>query len=319
MKQNVELKITIPDTLAGKRLDQALSECCADYSRSRITQWIRDGHVTVDGASVAAKYKVKGNELVSIHASITEAVDWQAQPIDLEILYEDDDLIVVNKPAGMVVHPAAGNPDSTLVNALLHHCPALQQLPRAGIIHRLDKDTSGLLITAKTLPAHTHLTQAMQDRLIKREYLAVVNGTIIAGGSVDAPLGRHPTQRIKRAVVQSGKHALTHYRVKERFRAHTLILCQLETGRTHQIRVHMAHVHYPLVGDPVYGGRTRVPKHCDEALLSTLQQFKRQALHAWHLQFQHPTQAETLDLTAPIPDDFQHLVELLREDTQRDH
>ena len=271
MAQSIHLTVCIPESMRGRRLDQALAELVPDYSRSRLQLWIRAGQVTLDARRPKTREIVQGGEQVQIDAEITADPAVKPQAIPLDVIYEDDDVLVINKPAGLVVHPAAGNPVGTLQNALLHHDPALAALPRAGIVHRLDKDTSGLMMVARNLVAHNRLVSALQARAVKREYLAVVNTVLTAGGDVDAPIGRHPVDRKRMAVVAGGKPALTHYRVVQRFRAHTLIRVQLETGRTHQIRVHMAHVHCPVVGDPVYGGRLRLPKGATEPLRSALQ------------------------------------------------
>jgi len=233
------------------------------------------------------------------------------QDIPLNIIHEDEALLVINKPAGLVVHPAPGNPDRTLVNALLHYCPALAELPRAGIIHRIDKDTTGLMVVAKTLTAHTQLVQQLQAREIKREYLALVKGEMISGSSIDQPIGRHPSQRTKMAVVGKGKPAITHYRIKQRFGHYTLLHVQLETGRTHQIRVHLAYIHHPIVGDPTYGGRLQFPKDISEDLQQTLTHFKRQALHAWRLTLDHPVSKQQLSFQAEPPADFVKLIDQL--------
>jgi 23S rRNA pseudouridine1911/1915/1917 synthase len=251
---------------------------------------------------------------VQIDAEVTVETANEAQPIALNVVYEDDDLLVINKPPGLVVHPAAGNPDGTLLNALLYHAPDLAALPRAGIVHRLDKETSGLMMVARNLAAHTRLVAALQARDIRREYLAVVNTVLTAGGEVNAPIGRHPVDRKRMAVVSGGKPAVTHYRVVERFRAHMLVRLRLETGRTHQIRVHMAHIHCPVTGDPVYGGRLRQPRGAGDSLRTVLQGFRRQALHAQRLALQHPGSGEPVSWEAPVPPDMQELVEALRED-----
>lgn len=307
--------VTLPDTCAGLRLDQALAEILPEYSRSRLQQWIKQGAVTVDGKTLRPRDVVMGGESVVIDAELQAETAVSPEEIPLDVVYEDDDLLIVNKPPGLVVHPAAGNWAGTLQNALLHHAPVLAHLPRSGIVHRLDKDTSGLLVVAKTLEAHTHLVTALQARSVKREYLAVVQGRVISGGTVEGDIGRHPVDRKRMAVVASGgKPAVTHYRVEERFRAHTLVRVRLETGRTHQIRVHMAHIRFPLVGDPVYGGRFKLPAGAGEALIRALRGFRRQALHAARLGIVHPRTAEEMTFEAPLPDDMQALLQVLRED-----
>ncbi len=255
----------IPPSAAGRRFDQALAELFPDFSRSRLTAWVRSGDVLLDGAVVLPRHIVRGDEVVTLHAQPTQAVELAPESIALDIRYEDAEVLVINKPAGLVVHPGAGQPGGTLQNALLHHDARLAEIPRAGIVHRLDKDTSGLMVVARTLRAHTALVEQLQARAVHRQYEAVVYGAMIAGGKVDAPVGRHPHDRVKQAVVEedSGRAAVTHYRVRERFRAHTLVECRLETGRTHQIRVHMAHIRHPLVGDTVYGTRLQVAQGCD--------------------------------------------------------
>lgn len=298
--------------LAGLRLDQALVELFPEFSRSRLQDWIKSGCVQVDGRSLRAKDKMCGGERVELRAELEEAGADQAQDIPLAIVFEDASLIIVDKPAGLVVHPAAGHWDGTLVNALLHYAPELAAVPRAGIVHRLDKDTSGLLMVARTLQAHKILVEQLQARAVEREYLAVVQGCITAGGTVDAPLGRHPTDRKRFAVREEGKPAVTHYRVAERYAHHTLARLKLETGRTHQIRVHMAHIHYALVGDPVYG-RLRLPAGAGAALTEALRGFRRQALHATRLALVHPETGEHCQWESPMPDDMQALVQALRE------
>lgn len=314
MIEQETLTATVPEALAGKRLDQVLAELFADYSRSRLQQWIRDGQVTVDGQQLRAKDKVHAAQTVQVKVTLTIEGEWQAENIPLQIVYEDKTLIVINKPAGLVVHPAAGNRSGTLLNALIHHAPELAQLPRAGIVHRLDKDTSGLLVIARTLQAQKSLVEQLQARTVSREYLAVVNGVMTAGGTVEAPIGRHTTHRTRMAVVSSGKPARSHYRVVERYRAHTLIRVSLDTGRTHQIRVHMAHINYPLVGDPEYGGRRRVPSAATTRLMSVLQGFHRQALHAEKLALIHPRSGKPLEWQQPMPADMQELIAALQED-----
>ena len=319
MSEQISLQATIPDSLYGKRLDQALAELFPDYSRSRLQKWLKDGQITLNGQHVRAREKVYGGEQVLIQASPEEDNHWQAEAIPLNIVFEDEHILLINKPAGLVVHPAAGNSNGTLLNALLHHAPELAQVPRAGIVHRLDKDTTGLLVVARTLPAQKYLVEQLQARAFLREYLAVVNGVLVSGGHVDAPLGRHPVQRKRMAVVEtgSGKEAITHYRIRERFRHHSLLSLRLETGRTHQIRVHMAHIQHPLVGDPVYGGRLKLPPKCSEVLAFTLRGFRRQALHAARLGLEHPISGEQMEWEAPIPEDMERLLSVLREDTEQ--
>jgi 23S rRNA pseudouridine1911/1915/1917 synthase len=306
----------IPEDLDGKRLDQALAVLFQDYSRSRLQQWIREGQVQVDTRVLRPRDKVYAGQQVTLCPSLEPEGDWQAQAIPLTIVYEDAHLLVINKPAGLVVHPAAGNQSGTMLNALLHHAPQLENLPRAGIVHRLDKETSGLLVVAKDLASHKALVAQLQAREFEREYLAIVVGVMTAGGTVEAPIGRHPTQRTRMAVVETGKPAITHYRVQERFRAHSLIRVRLETGRTHQIRVHMAYVHYPLVGDPTYGGRLKLPRGCPPALAEALRHFRRQALHAARLGVRHPQTGEQLVWEAPLPADMDALLALLRADAR---
>jgi 23S rRNA pseudouridine1911/1915/1917 synthase len=300
---------------AGMRLDQALATLFSDFSRARIQGWIKQGLVSVDGAIVLRpREKVMGGELVELEAKMEDQVECRPQPIPLDIVYEDDALLVINKPAGLVVHPAAGNPDSTMQNALLHHDESLIQLPRAGIVHRLDKETSGLLVVAKSAAAHKYLVEQLQERLFKREYRAVVIGVMTAGGTVDQPIGRHPTQRTRMAVHPSGKPAVTHYRVLDRFRFHTHLKVILETGRTHQIRVHMAHTRHPLVGDPVYAGRLQIPPKVTPELEAMLRKFRRQALHARKLGLEHPMTKEWMEWKVEPPTDMQELLAVMAED-----
>jgi 23S rRNA pseudouridine1911/1915/1917 synthase len=318
MSQPVQiLTARIPPESAGRRFDQALAELFPDYSRSRLTQWIKSGDVLLDGAIVAPRQLVNGGEDVVVRAQSTQEVPMAPESIALDIRYEDDDVLVINKPVGLVVHPGAGQPDGTLQNALLHFDPRLAEIPRAGIVHRLDKDTSGVMVVARTLTAHAALVEQLQARDVHRQYVAAVYGAMIAGGSVDTPIGRHPRDRIRQAVVDepAGKRAVTHYRVRERFRAHTLIECRLETGRTHQIRVHMAHVRHPLIGDSLYGGGLRLPKSATPQLAEAMREFKRQALHAEKLEFAQPRTKATVSVTAELPDDMQRLIAALRDDT----
>jgi 23S rRNA pseudouridine1911/1915/1917 synthase len=314
--QKVSLEAQVNEVQAGSRLDQAAAELFPDYSRARLQKWIKQGKLLVNGEKSQSKQKLLGDERLSINAILEVQKKWQAEELPLDIVHEDADILVLNKAAGIVVHPAAGNHSGTLLNALLHHCPELMNIPRAGIIHRLDKDTSGLLVVAKTLSSHQTLVADIQARELNREYQALVCGLVTAGGQVDQPLGRHPVQRKKRAVVHgsAGKPAMTHYRVLQKFRAHSLLQVKLETGRTHQIRVHMAHLGYPLLGDPLYGGRLKIPKAASPALIGCLKTFKRQALHAWKLGFMHPSMAKYMEWEAPSPTDMQSLISIIAED-----
>ena len=316
MTRQVALSAQIPAAAAGQRLDQVLAELFPDYSRSRLQQWVRAGEVLVDGAQRKAKDRVLGGEQIQIAAELEEATGVMAQDIALEVVYADQDLLVINKPAGMVVHPAAGNPDGTLQNALLHYDASLNTVPRAGIVHRLDKDTSGLLVVARNLTAHQSLVAQLQARTVKREYLALVWGLLVAGGTVDAPVGRHSTDRKRMAVTSFGKPAITHYRIETRYRGHTLVRVNLETGRTHQIRVHMTHLRYPLLGDPVYGGRPRVPAGMSATARAAVLAFNRQALHATRLSLRHPANGEVLEWYAPLPADMVEMIHILEEDIE---
>jgi len=309
----LEQQLTIPEELAGLRLDAALAKLLPEHSRARLTEWVKSGAITVDGKCLKPKFKLNGGENVDICAEMEENNLYLPEDIPLNIIFEDDHILVINKPASLVVHPAAGNWDGTLLNALLHHYPDAAKLPRAGIVHRLDKDTTGLMVVAKSLLAHTFLVDELQKRNIKRHYECVVSGHMTAGGTVNAPMGRHPKNRQKMAVVNgdTSKPAVTHYRVKERFESHTLVSVQLETGRTHQIRVHMDYINHPLVGDPLYAGRRRFPKGCSEALRSTIEAFPRQALNACSLALTHPVTKETLKWDIATPKDMQALIRAL--------
>jgi len=306
----------VPLTAAGRRFDQSLAEMFPDYSRSRLTGWIKSGAVTLDGMQVPPRQLLRGGELVRLQVELAAEVSSAPEAIALQIVYEDAHLLVLDKPAGLVVHPGAGNPAGTLLNALLHHDPKLAELPRAGIVHRLDKDTSGLMVVARTLPAYTALVDLLSRHEVERQYEAVVLGTMVAGGTVDAPIGRSMGDRLRQAVrdEEDGKHAVTHYRLRERFRAHSLVQCQLETGRTHQIRVHMAHIKHPLLGDPLYGGGLKLPRGATPELIAALRGFRRQALHAERLSFIHPVSGEALSFSAERPADQQVLIEALRQD-----
>lgn len=312
------LNASVPIELAGQRFDQALAEMFPDYSRSRLSAWIKSGDAQLDGATVAPRQLVRGGEQVALRVRIERAIGAEAEAIALDIRHEDAEVLVVNKPAGLVVHPGAGNASGTLQNALLHHDPKLAGIPRGGIVHRLDKDTSGLMVVARTLRAHTSLVEQLSARAVHRQYAAIVYGAMIAGGKVEAALGRHPHDRLKQAVREDGREAVTHYRVRERFRAMTLVECRLETGRTHQIRVHMAHVKHPLIGDPQYGGLLKLPKGATAELVEALRGFRRQALHAERLEFLHPVSGRTIAVEAERPADMEALLAALRADT-REH
>ncbi|GAD80751.1 23S rRNA pseudouridine(1911/1915/1917) synthase RluD [Vibrio ezurae] len=315
MAQQIELKSTVKESQLGQRLDQAIAELFDEFSRSRLKEWLLAGKVSVDGAVVTkARVRVMGGEDIVVLAEIEDEERWEAQDIPLDIVYEDEDLLVINKPRGLVVHPGAGTPDGTVLNALLHHYPQIAEVPRAGIVHRLDKDTTGLMVVAKNVPTQTRLVRTLQKRRITREYEAIAIGKMTAGGMVDKAIGRHSTKRVLMAVSEFGKPAITHYRVAERFREHTRIRLRLETGRTHQIRVHMSYLQHPLLGDIAYGGRARIPKGATEELTTMIRSFDRQALHAVMLKFVHPTTGEEMQFHAPVPDDMIEMAEALRQD-----
>ena len=301
----------VPDDCAGMRFDQVLAKLLPEYSRSRLQEWIAAGQASLNGAAAAAKQKVWGGETIVVQPQAHPAeLPHQAEDIALDIVYEDDALLVINKPAGLVVHPGSGNWEGTLLNALLHHAPHLEGVPRAGIVHRLDKDTSGLLVVAKTLTAQTALVRQLQARSVKREYLALVWGEVRHSGKVDVPIGRHPTQRVKMAAVENGKSATTHYQVEEKFPSCTLLRCRLETGRTHQIRVHLAHIGHALVGDSVY---LKGAQKCVPQLRALLHGFPRQALHATRLALEHPVTGVSMEWEADMPQDMQQLLRQIRE------
>jgi len=303
------------DEVAGNRFDQVLASILPEVSRSQIQRWIEEGRVHLGGKTPNKRSKLLGRERVDVECETAVSTHSEPQKIPLEIVYEDEHILVINKPAGLVVHPGAGNPDQTLVNGLLYLDPSLAELPRAGVVHRLDKDTSGLLVIARNEAARLNLIEQLAEHDVRREYLALVNGRMIAGGSIDEPIGRSPGDRRRMAIMVDAKPAITHYRVEERFPAHTLLRVSLETGRTHQIRVHMAHIRHPLVGDPVYGGRAYNPKGASTELLEALRSFSRQALHATRLGLDHPVTGERLEWERPMPEDMQHLLEVLRKDS----
>lgn len=315
MTTEISLSAEVPFAMGNRRFDQIAAELFPDYSRSRLQDWIKDGQLTVDGEVRRGRDKLVGGETLKLHTELVAEGDWQAQEIALDIIFEDEHILVINKPADLVVHPGSGNPDGTLLNGLLHHCPELATIPRAGIVHRIDKDTTGLLVIAKTLPAQTHLVDQLQERTMGREYEAVVQGYMTGGGTVEEPIGRHGTQRTKMAVNPMGKEAITHYRVLKRFPSHTHIRVKLETGRTHQIRVHMAHIGYPLVGDVTYAPRTRLAKGIGLELRDTLLNFGRQALHARKLGLHHPETEEWMEWEVDLPEDFKHLLAVLERDS----
>ncbi|KXF22304.1 RNA pseudouridine synthase [Pseudomonas aeruginosa] len=316
MSDMIQRAAEVPFELGGQRLDQIAAQLFPEHSRSRLAGWIKDGRLTVDGAVLRPRDIVHSGAQLVLEAEQEAQGEWLAQDIELEIVYEDEHILVIDKPAGLVVHPAAGHQDGTLLNALLYHVPDIANVPRAGIVHRLDKDTTGLMVVAKTLEAYTKLVAQLQARSVSRIYEAIVIGVITSGGTIDAPIGRHGVQRQKMAVVDAGKVAVSHYRVLERFRAHTHTRVKLETGRTHQIRVHMSHIGYPLVGDPVYGGRFRIPPVASQTLVQTLREFPRQALHARFLELDHPATGVRMKWESPLPEDFLWLLSLLRQDRE---
>lgn len=312
MPQHQQIISKVPPEMDGQRLDQVVASLCPQYSRSQLQKWIKAGHIRVDNKVLKPKERLTGGEEIVLDAILEPQTEFDAEAIPLDSVYEDDAIMVLNKPAGLVVHPAAGNWSGTLVNALLHYSPDLEMLPRAGIVHRLDKDTTGLMVVAKTLEAHTALVAALQERDVSREYLALVHGNVVAGSTIEANIGRHPVDRKRQAVTEGGKEAITHYRIEERFTHHTLLRVSLETGRTHQIRVHLSHKHMPIVGDQVYGGRPRFPAGASETVRQAVQQFPRQALHATRLGLKHPTTGEFMQWEVPVPDDMAGLLITLR-------
>ncbi len=315
---NVPVIKNLSEADAGKRLDVVLAELFPEYSRSRLKLWILEGQVLVNGSLSKPRLKVTGNEQLQLTTrEIKSEMVCQPEPVPLDIVFEDEAIIIINKPAGLVVHPAAGHYSGTLQNGLLYYAPELKAIPRAGIVHRLDKDTTGLMVIARTLTAHFHLVDRIQQHDVLREYQAVVQGVLTGGGKVDEPVGRHPHDRIRMAVRENGRHAVTHYRLIQRFRAHSHVRVQLETGRTHQIRVHMSHIRHPLVGDPVYAGRQRLPASASDSFRLQLQQFNRQALHACKLMFAHPVSGKDCEFEAPLPEDMAQLLAAMQLDLQQ--
>ena len=308
-----KLNIIIPERMTGNRIDSSLSEMLPDYSRSKITAWIKSGDALIKQKSFKPKDKVIGNEVIYLTINSKQSNNWIAEKIPLNIFYEDEDIIIINKQSGLVTHPGAGNWNGTLANALLYYDPSLSTLDRVGIVHRLDKNTSGLMVIARNEKSQKYLVEQLQNHSVSREYSALVYGHMIAGGTIDEPLGRDPKDRVKQAVLMSGKDAVTHYRAIERFKSHTHVKAILETGRTHQIRVHLSHVGHSLIGDPIYGGRVRFPKKASEELKHALLNFKRQALHSKKLTLNHPISGELMSWKAPLPDDMQELLKVLKK------
>lgn len=314
MTSHISLKAEVTEELSGNRLDQIAAKLFPDYSRARLQSWIREGSLLVNDRQLRPRDRLEMGDSLVVEAELEAAEAWVAEELPLNVVFEDEHLLVINKAADVVVHPAAGHQQGTLLNGILHRNPEQKTLPRAGIVHRLDKDTTGLMVVAKSLIAHADLVSQLQRRSVSREYEAVVQGVLTGGGSIEKELGRHPVNRKKRAVVEEGQEAVTHYRVIERFRGHTHVQVNLETGRTHQIRVHMAHLNHALVGDPLYGGRFQQPAACSQQLSECLRNFKRQALHARRLELDHPLSGERLSWRADTPADMVALIDQLRRD-----
>ncbi|MFC3854175.1 23S rRNA pseudouridine(1911/1915/1917) synthase RluD [Salinispirillum marinum] len=318
MQELIEMDAQVPITMGGQRVDQIAAQLFPEYSRSRLQNWLKSGQMLVDDKPAKPKDKLVGGEWLRVEAELEVFSEWRAEPVDFPIHYEDESIIVINKPAGLTVHPGAGTPNGTLLNGLLHYDPSLASVPRAGIVHRLDKDTTGLMVVARTIEAQTALVRDLQDREISREYEAICKGVMTGGGTVDEPIGRHGTQRTKMAVRPMGKPATTHYRVLQKFANHTHVRLKLESGRTHQIRVHMDHIHYPLVGDPVYGGQFSFPRDISDRLKTTLQSFKRQALHAKALGLFHPETGEWMEWEIDLPADMHSLLTVMATESPND-
>ena len=314
MESDNQLQQVVPEELHGSRLDVAAAKLFPNYSRSRLAEWIKSGRMLLDGQCAKPRDKVMTDSLVLLTPEQEKRVDWLAEPLPIDIIYEDEHLIVLNKPAGLVTHPAAGHASGTLVNGLLSYAPEVSELPRGGIVHRLDKDTSGVMFAARSSLGHRSLVAQLSDRSVTRVYSAVCRGYLTGGGTIDAPIGRHPASRTKMAVVEEGKPAITHYRIEQRFAHHTHLKVHLESGRTHQIRVHLAWRKHPLIGDPVYAGRAVRPVGASHRLLSILSDFRRQALHSQQLIFDHPVTGRRLDFSAPLPSDMSTLLSVLEVD-----
>jgi len=308
-----KLKIIIPERMTGQRLDVALSEMLPDYSRSKITAWIKSGEALINHKPFKPKDKVNGSEMVELTISQKQNNDWVGEDIPLNVIFEDEDIIVLNKAVGLVTHPGAGNWSGTLANALLHYEPKLATLDRAGIVHRLDKNTSGLMVVARNEKSQKNLVEQLQTHSVSREYSAIVYGHMVSGGTIDKPIGRDTKDRVKQTVSSNGKEAVTHYRVIDRYQNHTHVKVILETGRTHQIRVHLSHIGYPLIGDSMYGGKVRFPRKADAILKKALVNFKRQALHSRKLTLAHPISGELMSWKAPLPEDMLALLDVLND------
>ena len=311
--KKIELEITIPKELDGKRLDVALSELLPEYSRSKIQSWIKAGEVGVNNLNHRQRDVVNADDIIKINTVPKNTDKDQAEAIDLNVIHEDDEIIIINKQAGLVVHPGAGNQKHTLVNALLHFDKNLDVLPRAGIVHRLDKDTTGIMIIARTIKSHTHLVNELQKRNIKRNYRALICGQLIAGGTIENKIGRHPVQRTKMTVTDKGKLAITHYKIIKKFQHYSYLDIQLDTGRTHQIRVHMNSINHPVIGDPMYGKNSFLKKGIETSLRDHIKNFKRQALHAYSLELIHPKIKKLVNYKAEMPDDMKNLIKILEK------
>lgn len=316
MDKCTKINTVIPDEMSGMRLDQALANILPEYSRSILQNWIRDDRIKINNRSMRPRDHVHGGEQVEIWAETVPQTLDSPENIPLDIIFEDEHIIIINKPAGLVVHPGAGNPQHTLVNALLHHDQKFTQIPRAGIVHRLDKQTTGLMIIARTLQSHTYLVNQLRARNIQRQYIALVNGILITGGSIEQPIGRHPRHRTKMTVVHNGRPAKTHYRINRKYKHHTQLQISLETGRTHQVRVHMEWLGHAIISDPVYRSQRVLSKGMSPGLANIIKAFPRQALHACVLKFSHPQSHEILEWQQPVPADMSELINALETDAE---